>query len=132
FPKLSALDTLLKTVIADGDLDAALLFDQNFFIIGNAYKDEMKDKEAVLQAINEFYFLFEDLVKVREQGYELELNLRKIIGTGNTELQFIFRPVELDSWQLFVLFVGTEIVEIKALIEILKRDYEAMSPFFNR
>ncbi len=128
FPKLNALDTLLKTFIADAELDAALLFDENFFIVGNAYKDEISKKEIILPAINGLYFLFEDLIRVREQGYELELNLRK--PEGNTELQFLFRPITLGTWHLFVLFVGREIIEINALIEILKRDYEAMSPFF--
>ena len=36
-PKLNALDTLLKTFIVDAELDGALLFDENFFIVGNAY-----------------------------------------------------------------------------------------------
>lgn len=128
FPKLNALDTLLKTFIGDADLDATLLFDENFFIVGNAYRDEAKKKDIVLQAINGFYFLFEDLVKVRDQGYELELNLRKI--EGGIELQFLFRRVKLGNLDLFVLLVGREIIEVPALIEILKRDYDSMSPFF--
>ncbi|MHA1276226.1 MAG: ADP-ribosylation factor-like protein [Candidatus Helarchaeota archaeon] len=128
FPKLSAIDTLLKTFIADADLDAALLFDENFFIIGNAYRDEVKIKDTVLQAINGIYFLFEDLVKVRCQGYELELNLRKI--KGDLELQYLFRRVILGNWDLFVLLIGREIVEPNALIDILRRDYDALSPFF--
>ncbi len=128
FPKLSAVDTLLKTFIGDAGLDAALLFDENFFIIGNAYRDEVTIKETVLQAINGIYFLFEDLVKVKEQGYELELNLRKI--EGDIELQYLFRRVVLGNWEVFVLLIGREIVEPNALIEILRRDYDAMSPFF--
>jgi small GTP-binding protein len=128
FPKLSAVDTLLKTFIGDAGLDAALLFDENFFIIGNAYRDEVTIKETVLQAINGIYFLFEDLVKVKEQGYELELNLRKI--KGDIELQYLFRRVVLGNWEVFVLLIGREIVEPNALIEILRRDYDAMSPFF--
>jgi small GTP-binding protein len=128
FPKLSAVDTLLKTFIGDAGLDAALLFDENFFIIGNAYRDEVTIKETVLQAINGIYFLFEDLVKVKEQGYELELNLRKI--EGDIELQYLFRRVVLGNWEVFGLLIGREIVEPNALIEILRRDYDAMSPFF--
>ncbi len=128
FPKLNALDTLLKTFITDTELNATLLFDENFFIVGNAYKDEGEKKEAVLQAINGIYFLFEDLVKVKEKGYELELNLRKI--EGEKELQFVFRRVNFGSLDFFALFVGKEITDITALIEILKRNYDAMSPFF--
>jgi GTPase SAR1 family protein len=129
FPKLNALDTLLKTFITDCDLDAALLFDENFFIVGNAYKDDKKQKESVLQAINGIYFLFEDLIKVREHGYELELSLRKI--KADESLQFLFRRVVLGNWDLFVLLVGREIIEIEAIINILKRDYESMKTFFN-
>jgi len=129
FPKLNAMDTLLKTFIADCDLDAALLFDENFFIIGNAYSDNKKQKEAVLQAINGIYFLFEDLIKVRERGYELELNLRKI--EADESLQFLFRRVVLGTWELFVLLVGHEILEVEAILNILKRDYESMKTFFS-
>ena len=67
-------------------------------------------------------------MKVKEQGYELELNLRKI--EGDIELQYLFRRVVLGNWEVFVLLIGREIVEPNALIEILRRDYDAMSPFF--
>ncbi len=129
-PKLNALDTLLKTFIVDAELDGALLFDENFFIVGNAYRShDSKKKDAVLQAINGIYFLFEDLIKVREAGYELELNLRRIEGDYN--LQFLFRRVMLGNWQLFVLLVGEEIIDIRAIIEVLKRDYDSMKTFFS-
>ena len=83
----------------------------------------------MLQAINGIYFLFGDLIKVKEHGYELELNLRKI--EGDKELHYLFRRVILGNWDLFVLLVGRDIVEIGAVIDILKRDYEAMRTFFN-
>ena len=105
------------------------MFDENFFIVGNAYRDESKKKEAVLQAINGIYFLFEDLIKVRDAGYELELNLRRI--AGDYKLQFLFRGVKLGNWQLYVLLVGEEIVDVRAILDVLKRDYDSMSPFFH-
>lgn len=129
FPKLNALDTMLKTFIVDCDLDAALIFDENYFVLGNAYSDDAEKKEAVMQAINGIYFLFEALIKARERGYELELNLRKI--ESNYKLQFLFRRIQLGKWQLYILLVGTEIIDVRAIIEILKRNYAAMKTFFN-
>lgn len=128
-PKLNALDTMLKTFIVDAELDASLFFDENFFIVGNAYKEDPKKKEAVLQAINGIYFLFEDVIRVREAGYELELNLRKI--EGEYALQFLFRKIQLGNWELYVLLVGEEIVDVRAILEVLKRNYNAMKTFFN-
>ncbi|MHA1265071.1 MAG: ADP-ribosylation factor-like protein [Candidatus Helarchaeota archaeon] len=125
-PKLNALDTMLQTFIVDAELDAALLFDENFFIVGNAYKPATK--EVVLQAINGIYFLFEDLIRVREAGYELELNLRKI--EQSNELQFLFRRVVLGTWNLYLLIVGKEIVDVRAILEVLNRNYDSMKTFF--
>ena len=129
-PKLNALDTMLKTFIVDCDLDGALIFDENFFILGNAYRDDTEKKNAVLQAINGIYFLFEDLIKAREAGYELELNLRKI--EGKYELQFLFRRVKLGDWQVYILLVGEEIIDVNAILTVLQRDYESMKSFFNQ
>ncbi len=128
-PKLNALDTMLKTFIVDADLDASLLFDENFFIVGNAYREDPKKKEAVLQAINGIYFLFEDIIRIREAGYEPELNLRKI--EDGFELQFSFRKIKLGNWHLYVLLVGEEIIDVNAILEVLKRNYDAMKTFFN-
>jgi len=128
FPKLSALDTLLSTFIVDASLDAALIFDSNCFIVGNAYRQEEKKKDAILQAINNIYYLFEDLIKAKLAGYDPELNLKKLENRSN--LQFIFRPLALGHWKLFLLLVGQDIIEVDAIIEILKRNYEGMKTFF--
>ena len=128
FPKLNALDTLLSTFLVDADLDAALLFDENFFIVGNAYRKDEKKKEAVLQAFNEIYCLFEDLIKIKQNGYLSELSLRKMESDYNP--QYIFRPIVLGSWNLFILLIGQDIVEVDAILEILKRNYESMKAFF--
>lgn len=129
-PKLDPLNTMLKTFIVDAELDAALLFDENFFIVGNAYKEDPKKKESVLQAINGIYFLFEDVIRVRESGYKLELNLRKFEGAN--ELQFLFRRIQLGNWQLYVLLVGEEIIDVRAILEVLKANYNAMKTFFSQ
>jgi len=126
FPKLDALDILLSTYLIDADLDAALLIDENFFIVGNAYRKDEQKKEDILRDFNEIYFLFEDLVKIRQNGYELELSLRKI----ESNLQYIFRPIVLGNWDLFILLIGEDIVEVDAILEILKRNYDNMKTFF--
>jgi GTPase SAR1 family protein len=128
FPKLSALDTLLSTFIVDASLDAALIFDSNCFIVGNAYCKDEKKKEAILKALNNIYFLFEDLIKAKLLGYDPELDLKKSGDRAN--LQFIFRPLALGRWNLFVLLIGQDIVEVDAILEILKRNYEGMKAFF--
>lgn len=129
FPKLNALDTMLSTFLTDAELDAALLFDENFFIVGNAYRKEEKKKEVILEAFNEIYFLFEDLTRIRQHGYEPELLLKKVDSDYNP--QYIFRPIGLGDWNLFILLIGQDIVEVDAILEILKRNYEGMKPFFN-
>lgn len=126
-PKLNALDTMLQTFIVDAELDAALLLDENFFVVGNAYKNTIK--EVVLDSINKIYFIFEDLIRIRDAGYELELTLRK--SQGSSDLQFIFRKVTLGNWNLHVILVGKEIIDIRAILEILTRNYDVMKTFFN-
>ena len=125
FPKLSALDTLLSTFIVDASLDAALMFDSNCFIVGNAYREK---KDAILKAINNLNFLFEDLIKAKLVGYDPELDLKKLEDHSN--LQFIFRPLTLGHWNLFVLLIGKDIIEVDAILEILKRNFEGMKTFF--
>jgi GTPase SAR1 family protein len=128
FPKLSALDTLLSTFIVDASLDGVLMFDSNCFIVGNAYRQDEKKKDAILKAINNIYFLFEDLIKSKRLGYDPELDLKKL--EDHSTLQFVFRPLTLGRWNLFVLLIGQDIIEVDAILEILKRNYEGMKTFF--
>lgn len=125
FPKLSALDTLLSTFIVDASLDAALMFDSNCFIVGNAYREK---KDAILKAINKLNFLFEDLIKAKLVGYDPELDLKKL--EDHLNLHFVFRPLTLGHWNLFILLIGQDIIEVDAILEILKRNFEGMKTFF--
>ena len=125
FPKLIAFNTLLQDFIAQHELNAAMLFDDNFHLIGRAFKDE---EDQTIQEIYEIYYLFEGFIRLRKYGYELDLNLAKV--GEQVGYQIKVRPLHLGNWKLFILLAGSEISDINALLDTLKQNFEAKKDEF--
>ena len=124
FPKPNLINNFLSHLINQHNLDGIFVYDHNFIHIGSALVDDPARSHAILQALHRIYMLFEALVKVSEEGYNLTIDLQK--KESIFDLGFSFRKVLLHDSPLYVVLSGREIANPDPLLEELSQKFEAL------
>ena len=112
---LQPLKKIVQTVVAQLELDGAMLFDENLMLLSEFYKSEVC-KELCLNVV---YESVRDLHEVDStssaekfgETFESHINLK------SKKQRFRVFPLKIKDWNLYLLTVGKEVVDVQLVYD---------------
>lgn len=111
---LKPFKNLLESIVLSLKLDAAIVFDENLMIVSDYYKNPEIEEACLDTVYNSVYYITRTNPKLAEDftpNFELVLNVK------NQERLFNFVEVKFKGWNLFLLTMGNQKLDHKALRE---------------
>ncbi|NVM31093.1 MAG: GTP-binding protein [Candidatus Helarchaeota archaeon] len=106
---------LLESLRSQLNLDGLILFDNQLYILSEAYRNHEMEETCLNMTYNSVYYMSQTNPQMADKSANFAKNFEFILNLRNKEKRFNFMEVKFKEWEIFLLTVSDEKLDTGAI-----------------